>query len=66
MSARSLNIMLVGLFLSETEVARYQKDLGAILANYEVTDEDRGDLRAQIEDGSIRMGFIPTFSSNLP
>ncbi len=45
MSARSLNIMLVDLFRSETALAQYQKDPEVILANYEVTDEERARLR---------------------
>ncbi|MCY4386654.1 MAG: hypothetical protein OXC18_06065 [Desulfurellaceae bacterium] len=45
MSAQSLNIMLVDLFRSETELAQYQKDPEVILANYDVTDEERTRLK---------------------
>ena len=45
MSAQSLNIMLVDLFRSEAELAQYQKEPEVILANYEVTEEERGRLK---------------------
>jgi hypothetical protein len=47
MSAQSVNIMLVDLFRSEQDLAQYAKEPDTILANYDVTDEERQRLKAQ-------------------